>query len=140
MAIAAGGAGVVILSSNLRVVGVYGLSASASLAGAAVAMAGTRQAPAAVSRVIVLTAAALIAGLLSGGRYYPDPGVPWLQAAALFAAPLLVLVGAIVPTKRAWVRGVMAIALVGAAVAAISIPTALRAMKAAEEDPYAAYR
>jgi hypothetical protein len=55
----------------------------------------------------------------------------------LLGAPLLLLVGAFLPLKQRWVRGLIGLVAVTVAVAAVTGPTALAAKKAAEADPYA---
>jgi len=58
----------------------------------------------------------------------------------LLASPVLLLVGAVLPVKRVWMRGVIALLAVTVAVAAVTGPIALAAKKAAEADPYADYK
>jgi hypothetical protein len=136
-----GGAAVVVLSSNLRVVGIYGIAAAAALAPAA-AIVGSKLVGA--GRAAGVVAVLILAGLLAGGRYYPDPGVSWTNLAVLMVAPVLVLVGVFVPAgRRAWVRGVVAVVAVIIAVGAVTVPAALSAKHAAEkpsDDPYADYK
>jgi hypothetical protein len=137
LCVAVGGAAVVVMSSNLRIVGVYGIAASAALGPVAVLMGRVRAA-----RSVAVVAVVLLAGLLAGGRFYPDPGVTWINLTVLFFAPALVLAAAYVPGKRDWVRGAFAVLVVAIAVAIVTGPTALAAKKAAEEaetDPYAGY-
>jgi hypothetical protein len=137
LCIAAGGSAVVVMSSNLRIVGVYGIAAAAALGPVAV-FAGRLNA----ARSVAVVAVATVAGLLAGGRFYPDPGVTWVNLLVLLLAPALVLAGAFIPGKRAWMRGVVAVVLVAVAVAVVTGPTALSAKKAAEDaqtDPYADY-
>jgi hypothetical protein len=122
------------LSSHLRVVGVYGIAAAAALGPVAVLTGKLRAA-----RSVAIVAIPLLAGLLAGGHYYPDPGVPWSQAAILMAAPLLLLPCAAIPTQRKWIRGVVAAVLVAILVGTVAGPTALAAKKAAEGDPYGGY-
>jgi hypothetical protein len=134
LCITVGGAAVVVLSSHLRVVGVYGIAAAAALGPIAVLTGKLRAA-----RSVAIVAIPLLAGLLAGGHYYPDPGVPWSQAAILMAAPLLLLPCAAIPTQRKWIRGVVAAVLVAILVGTVAGPTALAAKKAAEGDPYGGY-
>jgi hypothetical protein len=134
-----GAAGIVVLSSNLQIVGFYGIAASAAL-GPVAAFAGKMPR---VGRSVAVTSVLILAGLLVGGRYYPAPGVTWVNLVVLTAAPALLLLGAAIPGKRDWARGVAAVTAVALAVAAVTAPTALAAKKAAEateDDPYAAYR
>jgi hypothetical protein len=155
MCVALGGAAVVVLSSNFRVMGIYGIAASAALGPVAASAATIRpgrtrlakgtvddDAGAAMSRVghsVAVVAIPILAGLLAGGHYYADPGVNWSQFAVLLGAPALLLVGAAVPGRRDWVRGVVAVAAVAAVVAAVTVPAARAAKKAAEADPYENY-
>jgi hypothetical protein len=139
LCIALGGAAVVVLSSNVRIVGLYGIAASAALGPIAVLTGG--KVPA--GRSVAVVCVPLLAGLLVGGRYYADPGVSVLNFSVLIAAPALLLLAAAVPGKRAWVRGVVAVLAVAVAVGWVTGPTALAAKRAAEataDDPYAAYR
>jgi hypothetical protein len=134
-----GAAGVMVMSSNLQTVGIYGLAAACAVGPVAV-IAGHKVAAA---RSVAVVAAPLLAGLLVAGRYYPEPGVPLVPALVLLAAPVLILAGALLPVRRQWVRGAVALLLVVVAVAAVAGPAALAAKKAAEaspSDPYGAYR
>ncbi len=128
-----GGAGVTVLSSNLRTVGVYGIGTAAAVGGLVLFAPRLRAAPA-----VAILAVSILCGLLAGGRFYPDPGVTRIGVAVLLASPLLMVVGLAVPTKRGWVRGVAGVLAVAIAVAAITAPAALAAKKAAEADPYGA--
>ena len=135
---AGGPPAVVVMSSHLFVVGLYGIAASAALGPVAVL---TAKLPA--GRSVAVVAVSLLAGLLAGGRYYPDPGVSVLNFSVLIAAPALLLLAAAVPGNKAWVRGVIAVLAVAIAVGVVTAPTALaakRAAEATENDPYAAYR
>ena len=129
-AVVVGGAAVLVMSSNLRVVGVYGIAAAA-----AVGPAGVLGAPR--LRGFGPVAAGLLAGLLTGGRLYPDPGVAWTPLVIFALAPLLLAFAALLPTRRRWVRGVVGVVLVAVAVAAVVVPAAVAAKHAAEDDPYA---
>jgi hypothetical protein len=117
---------------------VYGLAAAAALGPVALAVYRTPSA----ARAVALLVAPLLAGLLVAGRFYPEPGVSWINFGVLLAAPLLLMIGAIVPAKKAWLPGVVALLAVTIAVVAVTAPTALKAKKAAETlDPLdAAYR
>jgi hypothetical protein len=134
-----GAAAVVVLSSNLRIVGVYGVSAAAAFGTVAVLSVGAPR----VGGSVAIVALPLLAGMLAGGHYYPDPGVSRANFAVLMLAPILLLAGAYLPTKRAWVRAGVSVLAVAVAVGAVTVPTALSAKKAAEEvqtaDPYSAY-
>lgn len=133
LCIVLGGAGVTVLSSNLRTVGVYGIGAAAAVGGLVLFAQRLKAAPA-----VAILAASILCGLLAGGRFYPDPGVSWVGVAVLLASPLLMLAGLVVPSKRGWVRGAVAVLAVTIAVAAITAPAALAAKRAAEADPYSA--
>jgi hypothetical protein len=128
--IATGGAGVVILSSDSRTIGVYGVAAAAALGPVVVLGARLRAA-----QSVALLAAPLLAGLLLAGHFYA--GVTCTNMTVLFAAPVLLLIGAFLPIKQQWLRGLIALLAVTIAVAAVTAPTALAAKKAAEADPYA---
>jgi len=127
--IATGGAGVVILSSNLHTTGLYGIAAAAALG--PVALLAMRLNAA---RSIAIFAAPLLAALLVIGRFYPEPGVSWTNFTVLLAAPALLLIGAFLPLKKQWLRGAIALLAVTIAVAAVTAPTAQAAKKAAGED------
>jgi hypothetical protein len=134
-AAALGGAGVMVMSSNLQTVGIYGLAAAAAVA--PVALLSYRKLAAA--RSVAVVAVALLAGLLVAGRYYPDPGVPLVQGLVLLGAPVLLLIGAFLPVRREWVRGVVGLLAVIIAIAVVTGPAAVAAKKAAESaDPYEA--
>jgi len=126
--VAIGGAGVVIFSSNLRTVGVYGIAAAAALG--PVAVLGMRMRGA---QSVAVFSAPLLAGLLVAGRFYPEPGVSWVNFGVLLGAPILILVGAMLPIKRTWMRGVIGLLAVAIAVGAVTGPTALAAKVAAEK-------
>ncbi len=130
-----GAAAVVVLSSNLRIGGVYGIAAAAALGPVAVlAVRGTSAAGG-----VAVVAVSLLAGLLVGGHYYPDPGVGWTPIALLLTAPLLLAAAAALPGERNVIRGAAAVAAVAIAVGAVAAPIALEAKAAAEGDPYASY-
>ena len=138
LCITLGAAAVVVLSSNLRIAGVYGIAASAALGPVAVFAWRTPRA----GRAVAITALPFLAGLLVGGHYYPDPGVTWVNLSTLLAAPALLLIGLAIPGKRDWVRGICAVLAVTIVVAVVTVPTALAAKQAAEaveDDPAAAY-
>lgn len=127
------GAGVTVLSSNVRTVGVYGIGAAAAIAGLVLFAPRLKASPA-----VAILAVSMLCGLLAGGHFYPDPGVTWIGVAVLLASPLLMLAGLAVPTKRPWLRGVVAILAVTIAVVTVTAPAALAAKRAAEADPYGA--
>jgi hypothetical protein len=137
LCVVAGGAGVTVFSCNLRSVGIYGIALAAALGPVAVLSLRTLTAAA---RGVAVTAAPLLAGLLVAGHFYADPGITPTAFATLIAAPLLLLVGAVLPLKRPWLRGVIALLAVTIAVAAITAPAALAAKRAAEADPYEVYK
>lgn len=133
-----GAAAVTVLASNLRIVGIYGIAISSAIGASALAWVGTRDNRAA--RGVAIVAIPLLAGMLVGGRYYPDPGLTLPQFVALMQAPALLLIGALVPLKRIWLRGATATLAAILAVASIAGPAALEAKHAAEktsDDPYA---
>ena len=127
------GAGVTVMSSNLRTVGVYGIGAAAAVGGLVLFAPRLRAAPS-----IAILAVSILCGLLAGGCFYPDPGVTRIGVGILLASPLLALVGLAVLAKRPWVRGTVALLAVTIAVAAVAAPAALAAKRAAEADPYSA--
>jgi hypothetical protein len=138
LCITLGGAAVVVLSSNLRIVGIYGIALSAGLGPVAVLAGDHLRA----GRSVAVVAIPLLAGLLAAGRYYADPGVSWSNFAVLMLAPALLPLSALPPGKRVWIRGVLAVVAVAITVAAVTMPTVLAAKKAAEStanDPYAGY-
>lgn len=132
-----GAAAVVVMSSGLRILGVYGVAAATALVPVA-ALIGRLP-----SRGVVVTSVPLLAGLLVASWYYAYPGVSLLHFAVLIAAQLLLVIGAVLPfEKRPWLRGAVAVALVAIAVGAVTIPTALTAKKQAEstqDDLYEEY-
>jgi len=128
--VAASGAGVVILSSDSRTIGVHGVAVAAALGPVFVLGARLRAA-----QSVAILAAPLIGGLLLSGNFYA--GVTCTNMSVLLGAPLLLLVGAFLPLKQRWVRGLIGLVAVTVAVAAVTGPTALAAKKAAESDPYA---
>jgi hypothetical protein len=138
LAVTLGGAGVVIFSSNFRTFGVYGLAAAAAVARVSM---GVFRSPSA-SRGLALLVVPLLAGLMVAGRFYPEPGVSWVNFGVLLGSPLLVVVGLVVPAKKWWLPGLVGVVAVGITVAAVAAPTALKAKRAAETlDPLdAAYR
>lgn len=127
--VAASGAGVVILSSDSRTIGVHGVAVSAALGPVFVLGARLRAA-----QSVAILAAPLIGGLLLAGHFYA--GVTCTNMSVLLGAPLLLLVGAFLPLKKRWVRGLIGLMAVTVAVAAVTGPTALAAKRAAEADPY----
>jgi hypothetical protein len=137
MCIASGAAAVVIMSSHLRIVGVYGIAAAVSLGAVALVMGGLPG-----GRGVAILGVSLMAGLLAGGHYYPEQGVSWRNWIVLMVAPALVIAGMAVPSRRGWVKGAVALVAVAIAAGAVMVPTALAAKKAAEaaaEDPYGEY-
>ena len=138
LCVVTGAAAVVVMSSGLRILGVYGIAAAAALAPVAVLIGRTS------SRGVAVTAVSVLTGLLVASRYYAYPsGISALNLAVLLASPVLLLAGAFVPAKNhTWVRGVVAVIAVAIAVGAVAVPTALRAKSEAEatqDDPYAEY-
>ena len=100
--IAIGGAGVVILSSDSRTIGLHGIAAAAALGPVFVLGARLRAA-----QSVALLAAPLLAGLLLAGHFYA--GVTCTNMSVLLAAPMLLLIGAFLPIKQQWQRGVIAL-------------------------------
>lgn len=128
--VAAAGAGVVILSSDSRTIGLHGIAAAAAIGPVVVLGARLR---AAQSLAILIVP--LLAGLLLAGHFYA--GVTHTHMIVLLAAPLLLLLGVFLPIRQQWLRGLIALIATIIAVAAVTAPTALAAKKAAESDPYA---
>jgi hypothetical protein len=135
LCVAMGGAGVVIFASGSRTIGLHGISAAAALGPVAVFSFRTR-APAAVA--VAAFAVPLLAGFLVAGHFYAE--ATWTNLIVLLASPALLLVGAWLPTKRQWVRGLVGLIAVMIAVAAVTGPTALAAKKAAEGNEYEMYK
>ena len=137
-----GSAAVLVMSSNLRIVGVYGIAAAAATGSAAIfagplSKSGPRYRTL-VSPGVAIVATGLLAGLFTGGRFYPDPGVTWANLLVVSLAPLLLLAAAWLPIKSVAVRAVIGLVLVSIALAVVTAPTALAAKHAAEgsDDPY----
>jgi hypothetical protein len=124
------GAGVLILSSDSRTIGMHGLAAAAAL-GPVVVLGARLQ----IAQSVTLLIAPLLAGLLLAGHFYAS--VTCSQMTLLLAAPLLLLVGAFLPLKRNWLRGLIVLVAATVATAAVTAPAARAAKKAAEADPYA---
>jgi hypothetical protein len=141
------GAGVLVMSSHFRDMGVYGLSAAVSVVPAAFAGMWIdrrdREAGARATRGVAVYAVAVLAGVLAAGRFYAEPGITWGQFVPLLLSPGLMALGAVTPGRRAWVRGVIAITVVGIVVAGVALPAALKAKRAAESggaEGYESYR
>ena len=124
------GAGVLILSSDSRTIGMHGLAVAAALG--PVVVLGARQRAA---QSVAVFAAPLLSGLLLAGHFYA--GVTCTQMTLLLATPLLLLVGAFLPLKRVWLRGLIVLLAATIVTAAVTAPAARAAKKAAEADPYA---
>ncbi|MDB5323933.1 MAG: hypothetical protein JWN40_5564 [Phycisphaerales bacterium] len=124
--VAAAGAGVVILSSDSRTIGLHGIAVAAAI-GPVVVLGARLRAAQSVAIVIV----PLLAGLLLAGHFYA--GVTRTHMIVLLAAPLLLLLGVFLPIRQQWLRGLIALLATIIAVAAVTAPTAL----AAKSDPYA---
>jgi hypothetical protein len=136
LCIVMGAAAVVVFSSNLRSGGLYGLAAAAALAPVAL-IAGRR------AEAVATVAIPILAGLLAGGHFYPEPGVTWTHLIILMVAPALLLVGAVLPRKWPRLRAVASLLAVAVVTAAVAAPAARAAKKASEadpDDPYAAYK
>lgn len=131
---AVGAAGVEVMSSHLRTVGIQGIVAAAALGAVTFLVTGLRAA-----RGVAVVAVGLLAGFLVGGHFYPDPGVSGAHFVLLMLAPALLALGAVLPVRRQWLRGAVAVAAVLMYVAAVVAPTAYRAKQAADTDPYSAY-
>jgi hypothetical protein len=138
LCVTVGASAVVLLSTNTRILGIYGIAAAVAL-GPVAALVGPMRA----GRSVAGVAMSILAGLLVGGHFYADPGITWLQAAVLYVAPAVVLVGSRIPVGRhVWARGVISLLIVVAVVGAVTVPAALSAKRAAEhtsDDPYADY-
>lgn len=131
-----GAAAVVILSSNLRIVGIYGMAASAALVPVAILTKTNFRAACGVTIVAI----PILAGLLVGGRYYPDPGVSWLQVTILMLAPALPLAGLLIPGQQhPRVRSLLMLVIVALVAAVVALPPAMEAKRAAEENTYEGY-
>lgn len=128
------GTAVLILSSHLRIVALYALACTAALA--PLPFFSVRV----PTRGLTLLILPILAGFLAAGHYYPSPGLGWPHAAMLFAAPLLVWTGALLPTRKTWPKVLTALLAVAILVGAVAIPPALQAKQEAEADPYSAYR
>lgn len=124
------GTAVVVMSSNMRVMGLYGIAAAAAMGPVMVLMGNVRGV-----RSVTLVALAILAGELVSGRYYPDEGISSVNLLVLGLSPLGLVLAMLVPGKRNWVRGLVGVLLVAIAVAAVTVPTALTAAKAAGEIP-----
>jgi hypothetical protein len=131
LCIIVGGAGVMVMSSNLRIVGIYGLAAAAAVGAVGVWCWETRGACG-----VAVAAVAIAAGLLTAGKYYPEPGVRWWEFGLIFAAPTLMAAAGAAPVSKGWIKTLVALGLVAAFIGILTIPKALAAKKAAEEDPY----
>jgi hypothetical protein len=127
-----GAASVLVLSSNLRIVGVYAMAASASLGPIAALSFRTPHAP----RAVAIYALPLLMGILASGYHYPDPGAPLYAVLLLTLTPLLMLAAAFLPFKRPLLRAAIALLATALAAAAIAGPAALAAKKAAETLDY----
>jgi hypothetical protein len=138
LCITVGASAVVLLSTNTRILGIYGIAAAVAI-GPVAALVGAMRA----GRSVAVVAMALLAGLLAGGHFYADPGITWPQAGMLFVAPAAVAGGARIPLGRhVWARGVISLLLVAVVISVVTIPAALAAKHAAEQtsdDPYADY-
>lgn len=132
LVVVAAAGGIVVFSSNLRIVGIYGMMLSAALAPAA-ALSFRMQTGAGVAALAI----SIIAGVLACGRFYPDPGLSWTNFWVVLVAPALLPAAGLVRVGRPWQRGLAALLAIAIAVAAVAVPTALSAKSAAEEpDPY----
>ena len=137
--IALGGVGVVVMSSSQRTVGMYGLAGAAAVAGVMVALFKQREGMELGGRGVGIVAVSLLAGLLVSGQHYADPGVSGGVALVLAMAPALVMVGAVMPVRKMWVKAVVGVALVAVVVGAAAGPIAWKAKREAEAsagDPY----
>jgi hypothetical protein len=140
------GAGVLALAYGFRTMAVCGTSAAAALAPAAAAafwFKASNPRSARATRGLAVYGVAVLAGVLTAARFYPEPGVSWTPFALLILAPALAAAAAFVPGRRQSVRGAIALAAVAALVAAVVGPPALKAKQAAENpnpaDPYSDY-
>lgn len=129
------GAAVIVMASNLRIVGIYGLAGAAALAPVALLSRDSR-----AGSATCLFAIPVLAGVVVAGRYYAVPGVTWTHFVLILSAPLLLPLAAAIPIGNLRARAVLALAAVAILIGAITLPTAIDAKRAAEDDPYAAYR
>jgi hypothetical protein len=138
LCVTVGASAVVLLSTNTRILGIYGIAAAMAL-GPVAALVG----PMRSGRSVAIVTMSLLSGLLAGGHFYADPGISWLQAGVLFLAPAVVVIGSKIPVGRhVWARGVVSLTLVALVVSAVMIPAAISAKHAAEQlsdDPYASH-
>lgn len=132
LCIVLGGAAVLVIASNLRIVGVYGMSAAAALGPPALLAFRT---PAA-ARAVGVYAVPVLMGILACGYHYPDPGVPLYGVLVLLLAPLLALGAAWLPFKRPLLRAIIALLATAIVTGAVVAPAALAAKQAAEEPAY----
>lgn len=132
LCIIVGGASVLVVASNLRIVGIYAMSASAALGPAALLAFRTP----ASARAVAVYALPLLAGFLASGYHYPDPGVPMYGVVVLLLATLITPAATLLPIKRPLVRVAVALIATALAVGAVVGPAALAAKKASEEPAY----
>lgn len=135
-----GATAVIVMSSNLRIVGIYGIAAAAAVGPVAIFAgpwrAGSRRYRTPVSASVAIVTAGLLTGLFTAGRFYPDPGVTWTNLLVVAFAPLLLLPAAYLPIENKFVRAAIGVALVVITLGIVTGPTALAAKHAAEDDPY----
>lgn len=131
LAMVLGAAGILVLSSNLRTTGVYGMGAGAALAGSALFAGSLR-----CARPLAILGGALLVGLLAAGWYYPDPGISVWGAAGVALAPVVMWAGLLVPARRSRIRSLVAILATAVVLSAATLPSAIAAKNAAETDPY----
>jgi hypothetical protein len=132
LCITLGAAAVVVLSSNLRIGGVYAMAGAAALGPVAVLSFRTPYAP----RAVAIYAIPLLMGMLACGYHYPDPGVPLYAVIALCLAPLIMLGAAFLPLKKPLARAAVALLATALAAGVVAGPAALAAKQAAEELEY----
>lgn len=122
------GAAVLIASSHLRIVGVYGLTATSAFIPACILISSPRSIAGLATLLLPL-----LSGMLLAGHFYADPGVPWLPLLVLLTAPALFLLPAMLPASPSW-RQLACFILIAAAVAAAMLPAAIAAKRASESN------
>ncbi|HYE20418.1 MAG TPA: hypothetical protein VEA69_18370 [Tepidisphaeraceae bacterium] len=81
---------------------------------------------------VAVVATGIAAALIAAGRGYADPTLPWSAAGVILASPLLLVIGAFIPSRRRWIPGLIALLAVALTVASIAAPAAAKAKRDAE--------